>query len=241
MHGKTEDQGRSPTLVLLPGLDGTGMLFKSFIAALGSRAKTIVVIYPPDRALGYAELENVARGFLPADEPYYLLAESFSGPIGISIAASAPPNLRGLILCCSFARNPLPWLAFARSLIRFAPMNPPIALLSHFVLGRFRNLAHRAALKDALGHVSPLALRARARAALSVDVSTELEQIEIPILYLRASKDRVVSSACSAWIAALAPHTRIEVVQGPHFLLQVAPVDALATISRWQEAEPHHR
>jgi pimeloyl-ACP methyl ester carboxylesterase len=239
MHGEIEDQGTWPTLVLLPGLDGTGQLFKSFIAALGPRIKTIVVTYPPDRALGYAELEAVAHSFLPADEPYYLLAESFSGPIGISIAASTPPNLRGLILCCSFARNPLPWLAFARPLIRFAPVNPPIALLSHFVLGRFHNLAHRAALKDALGSVSPHALRARARAALSVDVSAKLAQIKLPILYLRASEDHVVSSACSAWIAALAPHTRIEVVQGPHFLLQVAPVDAVAAISRWQETEPH--
>lgn len=219
-----------PTLVALPGLDGTGMLFKNLIAALGPRAKTIVVTYPPDQALGYTELETIARGFLPSDEPYYLLAESFSGPIGISIAASAPPNLRGLILCCSFARNPLSWLAFARPLIRFAPANPPIALLSHFVLGRFHMPAHRAALKDALDRVSPHALRARAKAALSVDVSTELEQIKTPVLYLRASEDHIVPAACSAWIAALLPSARIEIIRGPHFLLQVASVEAAAAI-----------
>jgi len=81
-------------LVLLPGLDGTGELFASFIDALGGFA-TQVIAYPTDRAMTYAEHENFVRGKLPADEDFVLLAESFSGPIGISIAAAAPPRLKG--------------------------------------------------------------------------------------------------------------------------------------------------
>ena len=81
-------------LVLLPGLDGTGELFARFVGALGG-IETRVIAYPPDRAMTYAEHEAFVRDKLPADEDYFLLAESFSGPIGISIAAATPPRLRG--------------------------------------------------------------------------------------------------------------------------------------------------
>ena len=48
-------------LVLLPGLDGTGLLFADFVANLASDIDPIVVRYPPDVPLGYAELEAIAR------------------------------------------------------------------------------------------------------------------------------------------------------------------------------------
>ncbi|UUZ51553.1 alpha/beta hydrolase [Massilia sp. B-10] len=48
------------------------------------------------------------RSRLPPAEPYFLLGESFSGPVAIALAAERPPMLLGLILSCTFARNPLP-------------------------------------------------------------------------------------------------------------------------------------
>lgn len=128
-------------LVLLPGLDGTGRLFVDFVAALGAEVEVTVASYPTDTPLGYAELTAVARSFLPPDQPFFLLAESFSGPIAISIAQSSPPGLLGVALCCSFARNPLPVLAPARPLLGIVPVDAlPVALLSFFVLGRFHRL-----------------------------------------------------------------------------------------------------
>src|SRR5512146_2059759 len=97
-------------LVLLPGLDGTGLLFSDFAASFGPDVKIIVVSYPTDAAIGYSELESIARSFLPNDQPFFLLGESFSGPIAISIAASPPSGQLGLILRCSFARSPRPAL-----------------------------------------------------------------------------------------------------------------------------------
>ena len=43
------------TLVLLPGMDGSGALFADFIAALGDGIAPLVLSYPPDRPLGYQE------------------------------------------------------------------------------------------------------------------------------------------------------------------------------------------
>jgi pimeloyl-ACP methyl ester carboxylesterase len=102
---------RMITSVLLPGMDGTGVLFADFVASLPPEFKPLVVAYPNDPKLGYPELEVLARAALPRDQRFILLGESFSGPVAISIAASNPPGLLGLILCCTFARSPHPLLA----------------------------------------------------------------------------------------------------------------------------------
>ncbi len=228
------------TLVLLPGLDGTGLLFASFIAALGPGIKTVVVRYPTDQALAYRELEAIARTCLPADDDFFLLGESFSGPIAISIAASRPAGLRGLVLCCSFARNPRPSLLPLRPLLPLVPVAAlPLALLSHFVLGRFSSSELRQGLAESLALVSPTALRTRAQAVLSVDVSASLTGFALPLLYLCAAEDRVVPASASQTLRALVPHARIVEFPAPHFLLQVQPTEAADCVREFMAGGRH--
>ncbi len=104
------------TLLLLPGMDGTGDLFEPFAAALGSEFTVKVVRYPASEPLGYVELEAFARDrSFPAEGPFVILGESFSGPIAISLAASCSSRLKAVILCCSFVRNPRPLFAASAS------------------------------------------------------------------------------------------------------------------------------
>ncbi len=65
------------TILLLPGMDGTGTLYDSLQQALSGKYKLIIARYPPDQVLDYAALEEVARSYLPLDEDYVLLGESF--------------------------------------------------------------------------------------------------------------------------------------------------------------------
>jgi pimeloyl-ACP methyl ester carboxylesterase len=215
------------TLVILPGMDGTGTLHDGVVAALGRDFQTTVAAYPSERALGYPELEAIVRALLPQDRPYMLLGESFSGPIAISIAASGPPGLIGIVLACSFARNPRPALAALR---------PFLGLLSACLLGQFTTAKLRAALKEALATVSAPALRARARAILDIEVTPLLPRIAVPVLYLRGTADRVVPSACSEAILRGVPNARIVDIDGPHFLLQTAPQAAAAAIKNFVTA-----
>jgi pimeloyl-[acyl-carrier protein] methyl ester esterase len=217
-------------LVLLPGLDGTGLLRRGFREALDPSIPTMLISYPVDRDLGYASLEGIARSRLPKRRPFVLLAESFSGPIAISISADRPAGLRGLILTCSFARNPMPMLAPLRHLIRLLPIRrPPMSLLSWLALGRFATPALRSELADALSRVSPSVIRKRLRAVLDVDVSPLLARVAVPVLYLRASEDRLVPRSASNELSAM-PHIRFAEIEGPHFLLQASPSAAAAHV-----------
>lgn len=219
------------TLVLLPGMDGTGALFEPLLAALSPEFKTHVVRYPVEEPLGYAELEAIARAALPTDQPFVILGESFSGPIAVALAAARPPNLKGLVLCCSFVRNPRPLLASLRLLVTLVPVRfVPIQILSRFLLGQYSSARLRSALAEALARVSSTALRARVRAVLATDVSSKLASTTVPTLYMRAARDRVVPRAASALVSSLSPRARVVELEGPHFLLQAAPKEAAQVI-----------
>jgi pimeloyl-ACP methyl ester carboxylesterase len=221
---------RKPRLVLLPGLDGTGSLLRDFRDALDRCIRTTVIAYPHYRELDYPALEGIARSKLPRSKPFVLLAESFSGPIAISIAADRPAGLRGLILTCSFARNPVPELAPLSALVRFLPVRwMPVTLLARRTLGRFQTPILRSELGDALLRVSPRVIRKRLRAVLEADVSALLARVDVPVLYLRASEDQLVPRAISDELTAI-PSIRFVEIEGPHFLLQARPSAAAAHV-----------
>jgi pimeloyl-[acyl-carrier protein] methyl ester esterase len=205
-------------------MDGTGELFEAFLAA--TRIPTQVVRYRGSDVLGYAELEALVMAELPTDQPYVLLGESFSGPIAISIAAKQPRQLRALILCCSFAKNPRPALAPLRRWINLLPSRPPISVLEYFLSGRFATLALRDALSRALAQVLPAVLRSRMNAVACTDVVEMLHSIAVPVLYLRASEDRLVPPTASRLVLENVVHGRLVELVGPHFLLQTAPKEA---------------
>jgi pimeloyl-ACP methyl ester carboxylesterase len=210
-------------LVLIPGLDGTGDLFAPFVAALkGVEAQ--VVSYPLDRAMNYAEHEAHVRERLPDGGDYVLLAESFSGPVGISIAASAPGGLKGLILCCSFAANPLPVFGpLSRLISVFPAMKIPPALLAPFLYAGHATPELHRQHERAMAKVSAQVLRARVSAILAVDCSPLLRRIEVPVLCLLAKADRLVPRSALRKIERIRPDIQTAEFDAPHFLLQTQP------------------
>ena len=230
-------------LVLLPGMDGTGDLFAPLLSELPAAPPPVVLRYPGAAALGYADLETRVRQALPAHTPFVLLAESFSGPLGAAIAAAPPPNLRGLILCASFVRSPLPHLSAARPLADWLPVTLlPRRALHYLLLGPYATPALRTAVDHAVAQATPAVMRARLKAVMGADQSAALATVRLPVLYLRARHDRLVSPAASAQVLRLAPQTRIVDIDAPHCLLQAAPrpaADAIADFLRMLEPAAH--
>jgi pimeloyl-[acyl-carrier protein] methyl ester esterase len=219
------------TLVLLPGMDGTGIFFEDFAAALQPDFTPVIVRYRNDPLLGYAELEPLARAALPRDEPFLILGESFSGPIAISIAASHPPGLLGLILCVTFARNPHRLLPLVTAILRpFPAGRVPLFLQQRTLFGRFASPRLRAKLCELRRLVSATTLRTRTEAIASIDVSARLRRVTVPTLYLRAKNDRLVSRASCDHVRKILPGVEVAELDAPHLLLQTVPDEASAAI-----------
>jgi pimeloyl-[acyl-carrier protein] methyl ester esterase len=219
-------------IVLLPGMDGTGDLFTEFAAALGDDVLPITVCYPKEQALDYSALVEFVRPQLPTDRPFVLLGESFSGPVAVSLAALKPAGLMGLILCCSFVRNPIPLLRPIKMLTAVMPIHSAlVGCIAPFLFGEFSSPHLRAALHRALDRVPAATLRARLRSVLDVDFSDKLQEISVPTLYLQAMGDRVVPPSAAQYIETLMPAVQIVSLEAPHLLLQTLPVQA-ATIVR---------
>ena len=229
----TTPPSASPLLVLLPGMDGTGQLFQQFAAALHARAgiASLAISYP-HAPLDYAALETFVRSRLPQDQPYALLAESFSGPLGAALRADPPPGMRALILCCSFVRNPRPLLAPLRHLLGLVPFGamPGIAL-RQALLAPCATPALQAQLTAALAQVPPSVLRQRLRAVMTSDVTRTFARGSLPVLYLRARHDRLVPPANALQILQLAPGAQLVDIAAPHMLLQAAPQEAADAVA----------
>lgn len=210
-------------LYILPGLDGTTRMLDTFVAAARAAGfgNVHAIAYPPDRPLGYAELDTFARAALPPQAPFVLLGESFSGPITISIAADPPPNLVGLVLSTTFAHAPVPLLAPFAPLTPFAPTRTlPTAVLSAVLLGRWSTPELRRILRAALDEVAPAVQRARAAAAMRIDVSDRLARIAVPTLTLKANHDRLLRAGAGRQLLAGIANARQVALDGPHLLLQ---------------------
>ena len=211
-------------------MDGTGELFAPLLAALPPEISATVVAYP-DRPATYAEHVRVARAELPGDRPYMLLGESFSGPVAISLAATAPAGLIGLILCASFLTCPSRLLRMFRPLTAFAsPKLVPGFVAHHSLLGRFATPALKRAHAQALRHVASPTLTARLRAMADVDVRDEMRKTGVPSLYIRATADRVVGRSFGDEFMEHAQQGRLVEVDAPHFLLQTQPQDSARLI-----------
>ncbi len=213
--------------VLLPGMDGTGDLFARFVAACPEGFATQVVSLPRGEALGYDDLVDRVVGELPDGGRWFLLGESFSGPLAVRLAATCPPGLVAIVLCASFVRAPLAGRAAGLVARVASRVSPPTWILRRFLTGDDAALA--AEVRHALASVAPAAIAARMRAIASVDVSDELQSLRVPVLVLSGSEDRLLGGG-AAEIADVRPDVTVVSIRAPHLLLQMAPNVAWSSI-----------
>ncbi|WP_394001173.1 alpha/beta fold hydrolase [Luteimonas sp. WGS1318] len=218
--------------LLLPGMDGSGQLHDEFVAAMAPRFRVEVVAYPPDRVLGYRQLQAFVADRLPGDAPFLLIGESFSGPIAIRIAASRPPGLVGLVLCATFAASPRPWLGHLRPLLGLPLPIPPARMLMPAMMGQWTTQEWTRREQVALATLPAAVARSRLAEVLKVDATADLGHIRVPALYLQASHDRLVPPRCWHQIHAHMPHAKRIRLRSPHFLLQHQSARAARAVQR---------
>lgn len=226
----------APRLVLLPGMDGTGVLFAPFIEALPEGFEVQIVRYPADRALSFSELAQLLKSATAGSAPFVLLAESFSSPIAIEWAATNPSNLRGLVICAGFASCPIPtWLRLVCSFL--APIcflvTPPPILVKFLLVGNNPPIGLVSAVQAAISSVKASVLSSRLRSVLACDVRSALSRVAIPLLLVHPGQDRLVGGAKIEEMQQIKPSAAFATIDGPHLLLQREPQRSAEVIARF--------
>ena len=221
-----------PHLLLLPGMPGTGELFKPLVDELEDHFEIDAVSYPADKPLGYEQLLDLVTSRIPKEKPYFILGESFSGPLAVMAAIKYPENLLGVILVASFVTSPMPrWI---NSLKRFArgPILDvrPRSHINDRLMGNKCDEKTRKWIHETLPRLRTDVLSARVQAVLEVNVREELKSLQVPILYIAGSSDWLIGKKCIDVIWLCRPDVEIKVIGGVHMILQTNPTDAAAAI-----------
>lgn len=224
-----------PRALLLPGIDGSGRLYGPLLAARPRGFRPEVVPFPPDVPLGYDALVARVRGALPRGR-FVLLAESFSGPIAVRLAAERPKGLAALVLAATFLHAPLnPLLHPVRGLVgaRFFALPMPAPVVRWFMAGPDAPDPLVAEVQRAVAAVTPEVMAHRAAEAVRVDVREDLARVEVPLLVLAPTRDRLLRTDLAEEVLALRPDAEIALLDAPHMILQRCPHASLARIEEF--------
>jgi pimeloyl-ACP methyl ester carboxylesterase len=225
----------TPRLVLLPGMDGTGRLFGPLLRVLPRSPAPVVVAYPSQTVVAFDALIALVESFLPQEEPYVLVAESFSGPLAVGMAARGPVGLKGLVLVASFIRSPA-----RRMVSRVAPLARllcsvpmPAAVVRRFLVGEDAPAELVSEVVHAIRSVHPSVLASRLQQVLSVNVASQAASCRVPILYIAGTRDRLVRPRSERALRSACPHMGTVVIDAPHLVLQRRPEEAARAIERF--------
>jgi len=214
------------TLVLLPGMDGTGEMFAGFVKVLPGWIQPQVVRYPSREHLSFTDLLLSVRSSLPKSEPFVILAESYSTTIAIRLAAEAPPNLKALVICAGFIESPIRGLVrvlvslLAPILFQF-PL--PAFAIRTLLVGKGASPGLMQSTRATISSISPGVLLERLREVLMCDETAQLAMVATPLLYIRANRDNLVSPASFEAIRRAKPSVTLAQIEGPHFIVQREP------------------
>jgi pimeloyl-ACP methyl ester carboxylesterase len=209
-------------------MDGTGRLFGPFSSALPGWIRPSVIDYGDATALA-----DAARALPALDEPYALIAESYSGLVAVQALVNAARPPVALVLVASFMTTPraVPrWLAASLLPVMFS-LPPPASALRWALLGDDASDEIVAWFAATLSSVRGRILAARLRAILDADLSMAFSTLTIPTLYVRGARDRLVPARVAEELQARRPDLRVETLDAPHLVLQRCPVEAARLIA----------
>ncbi len=215
------NQALNRKIVVLPGLDGTGLLLKRFCEYAPDGVDVEVLALPNDPIDDYDTIGDFISERIRGLESCDLVTESFSGPIGILLAHRHPEIVRSLTLVASFANSPAP--AFAKvipwSILVRLPM--PSFFAKRFLVGSDDSLVSE--LKRAIRQTSPKTLVRRLQCLMNIDVTGPLSELKSELIYIRPIQDRLIPKRTVETIVAANPAVSVREIDGPHMILQTSP------------------
>ncbi|MCI5165914.1 MAG: alpha/beta hydrolase [Candidatus Electrothrix sp. GM3_4] len=228
-------------IILLPGMDGTGILFRPFIEELAENISEDIFIqvisYPCDQKLSYGQLIEYVRSrlpVLPMQEEIILVAESFSGPIGYALAAEQP-NIRAVIFVATFLSPPegLVWMMPPSLMTLFMRIPLPLPLLKLLFFDQGTANETVTLFRSALKKVKCPVLTSRMREITGLRIKTQ--GLNIPCAYIQAGNDRLISRSHVEEFRRIASQIEVTKIPGPHLIMQTRPRECAQVVGKYIE------
>ncbi|WP_444897581.1 alpha/beta fold hydrolase [Microbulbifer sp. EKSA008] len=221
-------------VLLLPGLDGTGTLFSGLSKALPKQWTTETICLsklPGDSYLTQAQ--SIAKSFL--NEKTHIIAESYSGRIAYELSLLAPEKILSITFIASFISSP--------SLLSKAAQLAPISLidcpsLTKITLNFFGfNGKGSDILIDSTYNALLNTNRGKLKQRLHniASISQPSQRLEIPAVYIRPDRDRLVSKKAVIDISAIYINLNVIDIPGGHFIAQAHPNKVARIIMNFAE------
>ncbi len=226
--------------MLVPGIDGTGLLFYRQVPLLEPRyAVTTTRLRDDARAMDELVADLHQSIGAATDGPVTLLGESFGGALALSYALAHPERVGRLVILNSFAHFGSParlWLGY--HLLRATPWG--MMRLVRQLNGRrmhspgtdpeeIRRFLELMRNTTREGYLS------RLRILRDYDLREQLAALQMPVLYLAADRDVLVPSVDQARLmTALTPRASLRVLEGHGHSCLIAPgLDLSAILDEW--------
>jgi pimeloyl-ACP methyl ester carboxylesterase len=234
--------GHGEPVVLVPGMDGTGLLFYRQVPLLSAHYRVATYALrdeTSDMDRLVADLAQVVDAVAPVARRAIVIGESFGGALAMSFALRMPDKVSRLVVVNSFpffapqwrlrlailGLNVLPWGAM-RAVRRATAARLHSRHTHRDEIARFMELTARATRRGYLN---------RLEALRRYDIRERLSDLERPTLFLAAEQDRLVPSAAQAeFMAARVPYAVTRVLQGHGHICLIAPgIDLAALLGEW--------
>ena len=223
---------RTPEILFLPGFDGNATLREPFVAALNAHHPARAVSYPNATLGSLRGYCRYAAAQATPNRRHILVAESFSGLVASRWAAT-DPHVEAVVLCASFARNPVRWLASVGAAL------PEIVRLGSRLLRAIppatrdpRHLQWSREFNDTIIALDDDVIAERLRIIADEDVSHELEGLRIPIVLLQFEGDQIVGPRARSELEQVCRNAEVVRFPGPHYAIEIRPRECADAIGR---------
>jgi pimeloyl-[acyl-carrier protein] methyl ester esterase len=222
----------SITYTLLPGMHGSSHLFTPLVEALGE-VKIELVSYPNHIPQSYKSLEEWLSNSLDWTIPRSIIAESFSGPLALTLTDKFPESVKALTLAASFCAPPTnPNLA----LLPLRPLfmiRPPKLAIQQFLTGPNISESQLRDIQKVIANVPSKTISQRIRSVLELDQSTFPKLLDTPIQILNAQDDAIIAWDIQNQLCIHYPHATTHWLDAPHLMLQLLPAECANLIKEF--------
>jgi pimeloyl-ACP methyl ester carboxylesterase len=235
-------EGNGDTVMLVPGLDGTGLLFYRQVASLARRHRVITARLREDASsMDQLVADLAALQEQAADgAPVTLIGESFGGLLSLAFALAHPTRVRELVLLNSFPHfTPQVRLWAGYCALRAIPWGMMATVRRLTSASMHSRHTHRRELDEF--HVRMRATTragylSRLRMLRGYDIRDRLPEIRVRTLLLAADRDRLVPAVQQARLmASRLPDACVRVLEGHGHICLLAPdLDLAALLEEWR-------